>query len=142
GTVRATGAPAGAAVTAPRNLDAEEYVVGALLLEGAAGVDASRRLVDELREVGLEPGGFYLKERNGEIYAAAAACVANGRPSDFLVVEEELRQRGSLEKVGGTSRLRELAATVPATANAAHHARLILDAARRRSHLRTLDAAR
>jgi hypothetical protein len=127
---------------APQNLEAEEYVLGALLLEGAAGVAASLRKAEEIRELGLEPTHFYRKRSHGEIYAAALALVDAGRPTDFLAVEEELRQRGTLEQVGGGSKVRELAASVPATANAAYHAQLIVDAARRRSQLRTLDAAR
>jgi hypothetical protein len=127
---------------APQNTEAEEYVLGAMLMEGVVGADASRRKVDELRELGLEPAHFYFKKSHGEIYAAIVACVAAGRPTDFLGVEEELRRRGSLEQIGGTSKVRELVSLAPATANAAHHAQLVLDAARRRIQLRTLDAAR
>lgn len=127
---------------APQNLEAEEYVLGALLLEGAAGADASRRKLDELRELGLDHADFYFKKSHGEIYMAIGACVDAGRPTDFLAIEEELRQRGTLEQIGGTSKVRELAHVAPATANAVHHAQLIVEAARRRAQLRMLDAAR
>jgi hypothetical protein len=127
---------------APQNLDAETYLLGALLMEGARGAEATLRKVEELQDVGLTPGAFYFKKSHGEIFAAICAVAARGNAADFLVVEDELRRRGTLETVGGETKIRELANLAPATANATHHAQLILDEALRREVGRKLDAAR
>src|SRR3712207_8558952 len=95
------------ALVPPQNLDAEESVLGAMLLSpGAIGA------VSEI----LDAGDFY-RESHGRIYRAALALYAKGDPVDAITIVDELEQRGQLEEVGGRVRLHELAALGPATAN-------------------------
>src|ERR687883_1397544 len=110
----------------PQNLDAEESVLGAMMLSpGAIGA------VSEI----LDAGDFY-RESHGSIYRAALALYAKGEPVDAITLVDELDRRGELERVGGQERIHELAALVPATANAAHYARIVREMATLRGLIR------
>lgn len=111
--------PQTTAPVAPQNLDAEESVLGAMLLSAAA-IDAAREALD--------PDDFY-RESHGIIFAAAVAMHRRGDPVDAITLADELEQHGDLERAGGNAKLLELAAVVPATSNAAHYARIVKDAA-------------
>jgi replicative DNA helicase len=103
----------------PQNLDAEESVLGAMMLSpGAIGA------VSEI----LDASDFY-RESHSKIYRAALALYARGEPVDAITLVDELEQRGELEDVGGRSRVHELAALVPASANAGHYARIVREMA-------------
>src|ERR687890_884157 len=107
------------ATVPPQNLEAEESVLGAMMLApGAIGV------VSEI----LDAGDFY-RESHAKIYRAALALYAKGEPVDAITLVDELEERSELEDVGGRVRLHELAALVPATANAAHYARIVREMA-------------
>jgi replicative DNA helicase len=104
-----------AAPVPPQNLEAEESVLGAMMISpGAIGA------VSEI----LDAGDFY-RESHAKIYRAALALYAQGEPVDAITLTDELEERTELESVGGRVRLHELAALVPATANAAHYARIV-----------------
>jgi replicative DNA helicase len=99
----------------PQNLEAEESVLGAMMLSpGAIGA------VSEI----LDAGDFY-RESHAKIYRAALSLYAKGEPVDAITLTDQLEERGELEDVGGRVRLHELAALVPATANASHYARIV-----------------
>jgi replicative DNA helicase len=99
----------------PQNLDAEESVLGAMMLApGAIGT------VSEI----LDASDFY-RESHARIYRAALGLYAKGEPVDAITLVDELEQRSELEQVGGRIRIHELAALVPATANAGHYARIV-----------------
>jgi replicative DNA helicase len=121
--------------TAPQNLEAEESVLGAILLAGAASAEASAATIANVQVTGLVARDFY-RRTHGLVYAAALEVDGRGEPTDVLAVEAELRARRKLTDAGGKPRLHELAALVPATANAAHYARLVVDAAERRGESR------
>src|SRR5256714_10102760 len=99
----------------PKNLEAEEAVPGAMLL--APGAIAA---VGEI----LNAGDFY-RESHGIIYKTAIGLYSRGEPVDWVTVVDELEKRGELEAAGGKARVAELAVSVPATANAAHYARIV-----------------
>src|ERR671930_6335 len=111
----ATAAP----IAPPQNLEAEESVLGAMLLSPGA--------IGAVSEV-LDASDFY-RESHAKIYRAALALYAKGEPVDAITLVDELEERGELEDVGGRVRLHELAALVPATANAAHYARIVREMA-------------
>ena len=64
-----------------------------------------------------------------KIYRAAPALYAKGEPVDAITLVDALEERGDLEDVGGRSRIHELAALVPASANAGHYARIVREMA-------------
>jgi len=115
-----------APVVPPQNLDAEESVLGAMMLSpGAIGA------VSET----LDASDFY-RESHGTIYRAALGLYAKGEPVDAITLVDELDERGELEQVGGRVRIHELAALVPATANASHYAKIVREMATLRGLIR------
>jgi len=110
----------------PQNLDAEESVLGAMMLSpGAIGA------VSEA----LDASDFY-RESHAKIYRAALGLYARGEPVDAITLVDELEERGDLADVGGRERIHELAALVPATANAGHYARIVREMATLRGLIR------
>jgi replicative DNA helicase len=111
-------APA-AALVPPQNLEAEESVLGAMLLsETAIGV------VTEI----LDASDFY-RGSHGTIYRAMLALWQKGEPVDAITLSNELEERGELEQVGGSPRIAELAALVPAAGNVDHYAQIVKETA-------------
>src|SRR5918994_701260 len=110
----------------PQNLEAEESVLGAMMLAPGA-IGAVSEIVDA--------GDFY-RESHAVIYRAALGLYAKGEPVDAITLVDELEQRGELDGVGGRVRIHELAALVPATANAAHYARIVREMATLRGLIR------
>src|SRR5207253_8748184 len=110
----------------PQNLEAEESVLGAMMLSPGA-IGAVSEVVDA--------GDFY-RESHAKIYRAALALYAKGEPVDAITLTDELEERSELEAVGGRVRLHEVAALVPATANASHYARIVRETATLRGLIR------
>jgi replicative DNA helicase len=116
-----------AAPVPPQNLDAEESVLGAMMLSPGA--------IGAVSEV-LDAGDFY-RESHAKIYRAALSLYARGEPVDAITLVDELEERSELEAAGGRIRIHELAALVPAAANAAHYARIVREMATLRGLIRT-----
>jgi replicative DNA helicase len=110
----------------PQNLEAEESVLGAMMLSPGA--------IGAVSEV-LDAGDFY-RESHAKIYRAALALYARGEPVDAITLVDELEERGELEDAGGRVRIHELAALVPASANAGHYARIVREMATLRGLIR------
>jgi hypothetical protein len=119
-----TNAPA--APLPPQNLDAEESVLGALMLSQGA--------LEAVGEI-VKPGDFY-RESHGTLYRAALSLHAKGEPVDAITLTDELDRRGDLERVGGQERVHEIASLVPSTSNAAHYARIVVEMATLRALVR------
>lgn len=110
----------------PQNLEAEESVLGAMLLSPTA--------VGAVTEI-LDASDFY-RDSHATIYRAALALWTKGEPVDAITLADELDTRGELEGVGGPSRIAELAALVPATSNVEHYARIVKEMATLRGLVR------
>jgi hypothetical protein len=106
----------------PHNLEAEEAVLGAVL--------ASGRLLAEVAAL-LEEADFY-RPAHRAIWRALLRLADQGQPTDPVTVLGELDHSGELADVGGGPFLHTLIEAVPTVANAAHYARLVAEAARRR----------
>ena len=120
-----TAAPPSAHVP-PQNVEAEESVLGAMLL--------SPNAIGAVTEI-LDASDFY-RDRHGTIYRAALALWAKGEPVDAITLADELDTRGELEQVGGNAKVAELAALVPATSNVEHYARIVKEMATLRGLVR------
>jgi replicative DNA helicase len=103
----------------PQNLDAEESVLGAILLDNTA--------IDRVTGM-LQPDDFY-RENHRKIFRAMQALADRSEPADLVTLGEQLRSRGELADVGGAAYLAELAERVPTAANVAHYARMVRDKA-------------
>jgi replicative DNA helicase len=99
----------------PQNLEAEEAVLGALMIE-----KASISLVQDI----LRPESFY-KEAHRIIYETILTLDSKGDPIDLLTVTNELRKNVQLEFVGGPYYLVELTQRVSSSANLEYHARIV-----------------
>lgn len=111
-----------AALPPPQDLDAEESVLGAMLLSPAA-IDAV------VEEMGV--ADFY-RESHARIYSAIVELHSNGEPADQTLVTAELERRGTLKEAGGREHVHELAAAAVSSGNAAHYARRVHEQAVRR----------
>jgi replicative DNA helicase len=114
----------------PHNLEAEESLLGAMLL--------SKDAVAVAAEVGLSPDDFY-KPSHGHVYDAVTTLFGRGEPADPVTVAEELRRAGLLDGVGGPALLISLQARTPATSSAAFYARIVEEHALLRRLIRAAD---
>ena len=110
----------------PQDLDAEESVLGAMLV--------SPNAVAVVSEV-LSPDDFY-RPSHGVIYRTILEMFGKGETVDAITVTNALSNRGALEEVGGRAFVHTLAATVPAVANARHYAQIVRDTASYRGLIR------
>ncbi len=99
----------------PQNIDAEQSVLGALLMDHNVLYKVSRF---------LRPEDFYL-EGHRLIYQAYLELDEAGIVPDLLTVTDKLRQHGNLEKVGGATYVASLPGMVPTSANVESHARIV-----------------
>ncbi|MBA3329480.1 MAG: replicative DNA helicase [Actinobacteria bacterium] len=110
----------------PQNLEAEESVLGAMMLAPGA--------IGSVSEV-VDASDFY-RASHGTIFRAALELYGKGEPVDAITLADTLEERGELETAGGRVRVKELATLVPATANAAHYARIVREMATLRGLIR------
>ena len=107
----------------PHSNEAEESVLGALLLDRDAVIAVAQFLKSE---------DFY-DERHREIYECAIVLFEERVPIDVLTVSERLKKRKTLKLVGGASYLADLANKVPTAAHVEHYGKIVKDAAIKRA---------
>ena len=112
--------PAVAGRIPPHNLEAEESLLGAMML--------TREALTAAVEARIEASDFY-KPAHGVIFDAAYSLHSRGEPVDPVTVAEELRRAGRLEQVGGRAALLRIQAATPASANAVHYAQIVSELA-------------
>ena len=88
----------------PGNLEAEQAVLGSLLLDRDAIIEVSQI---------LQPEDFAL-DAHAVIYRVMANLYEQRRPVDFITVLEEIERRDMLGRIGGRGYLTELVNVVPA----------------------------
>ncbi len=112
--------------TAPHSTDAEESVLGAVLLSADAANIALEKLHAE---------DFY-KPAHQQIFEAIQGLFDANEPIDAVMVSEVLRRDGSLERMGGVEFLTRLLDTVPTTSNIEYYADIVEEHALRRRLMR------
>lgn len=110
----------------PHSLDAEESVLGAVLLSADAANVALEKLHVE---------DFY-KPAHQQIFEVIASLYNANEPIDAVTVSEGLRRTGALERMGGIEVLTTLIDTVPTTSNVDYYASIVEEHALRRRLLR------
>lgn len=103
----------------PHSVEAEQSVLGGLLLDNTAWDRAGDLLTD---------GDFYRYEHK-LIYAAISGLVAASRPADVITVFEQLQSLGKANEVGGLVYLNDLAQSVPSAANMRRYAEIVRERA-------------
>jgi replicative DNA helicase len=101
----------------PHSIEAEESVLGALLLDKDA--------VSDVAEF-LRPQHFY-KQGHSQIFSAMLDLYQEREPIDLVTVADELKKSKQLKNIGGSAYLSSLANKVPTAAHAEHYARIIKD---------------
>ncbi|MCX4664989.1 replicative DNA helicase [Streptomyces uncialis] len=99
----------------PQDLDAEQSVLGGMLLSK----DAIADVVEVIK------GHDFYRPAHETIYQAILDLYAKGEPADPITVAAELVKRGEITKVGGASYLHGLVQTVPTAANAEYYAEIV-----------------
>ncbi len=107
----------------PQNIEAEQSLLGALLIDKDAIV--------AIAEI-LRPDHFYRTEQHGQIYSAILELFERREPIDLITVTERLKQKSVLDIVGGSAYLAELVNMVPTSAHILSYARIIKEHALRR----------
>ncbi len=106
----------------PHNKDAEQAVLGALLLEWGAMSDVV---------TALKPDRFY-SFQNQMIYSAMLSLFKQNVRGDTLTIINELTKLGKIDQAGGAAYIASLTDVVPTAANVNYYVNLVLDAAVRR----------
>ncbi len=103
----------------PQNVEAEQSVLGSILLDN----NALLRVLEN-----VTPEDFYKREHR-IIFSAMLELFQRGQPIDLITVSDLLSQREEIEAIGGTEYLMELTETVPSSAHAPHYARIVREKA-------------
>lgn len=99
----------------PNDTIAEQAVLGSMLVDKDATIAAV--------EI-LKPEDFY-REDNKEIYAAMLELYGLGQQIDMITLSDQLKLRGTLEKVGDTSYIATLIDNVPTTSNIESYVKIV-----------------
>lgn len=99
----------------PQNIEAEEAVLGSLLIDRDAVIRVAPL---------IKPEDFY-REKNGWIYGAVLDLYDRHEPADFVTLCDELERRGQLDDVGGREYMTSLLNAVPTAVHAEFYGRIV-----------------
>ncbi len=103
----------------PQNIEAEQSVLGGIMLDNA--------VANKIVEL-LSPEDFY-KSAHQKIFASMIALSEKGEPIDVITLNNYLKTKNLLENVGDSAYLTLLSSATPTAANAVYHAKLVRDKA-------------
>ncbi len=99
----------------PNDNDAEEAVIGSLLIDGTA--------IFQIADF-LQSADFYF-EQNKWLYEACMALYERDEAINQVTLAQELSQKGRLESCGGAARLSYLISVCPTSLDIEHYARIV-----------------
>lgn len=99
----------------PNNMEAEQSVLGAMLLDKEAISVVAETVKGE---------DFY-REAHRQIFEAIMELYDKDEPADLVTLIENLRNKGILDSIGGLSYISNLASSVPTTANVKYYAKIV-----------------
>src|SRR5512137_1036765 len=99
----------------PQNIEAEQSVLGSVLLENSA--------INRVLEV-LSAGDFY-NEAHRKIFNVIVELSEKNEPVDLITLSNALKDKNILDSVGGTTYLASLVDNVPSAANVANYAKIV-----------------
>ncbi len=103
----------------PQNIEAEQSVLGAVLLDTA--------VLPRVIEI-LQPEDFH-RGAHRRVYAAMLEMFERDESIDLITLRERLEQKNQLEEIGGAAYLASLVDQVPTAANISYHARIVREKA-------------
>ena len=101
----------------PQNIEAEQSVIGAMLIDKNAVSLVTEKLM---------PEDFY-RQAHQVIYSAILTLHSKNEPIDMITLINELKKMNRLDDVGGVAYITLLANVVPTAANAKFHAQIVED---------------
>lgn len=110
----------------PQNIEAEQAVLGAILLDNDA-IQIAREIIE---------GDDFYKSSHRKIFEAMLELNAEEKGIDLITLSEKLRAKDEIETVGGASYLNMLSDVTPTAANTKYHSKIIKKKAVLRSLLR------
>ena len=110
----------------PHNLEAEQAIVGGILINN----DALNQVVDILS------GEDFYREAHTLIYEGMITLYNRDDPVDVITLSQVLKEKGALDKVGGTEYLASLAEATATSAGILYHAEIVKDLSIRRNLIR------
>ncbi len=99
----------------PHNIEAEQSVIGAMLLSKSAIVEVIESLA---------PESFYL-DKHGKLFTAIKKLYDNGIPVDFTTLTNELKDQGLLSAVGGVEYITEIMEQTPIASNVSYYINIV-----------------
>jgi replicative DNA helicase len=106
----------------PQSIEAEQSVLGGILLENEA-------LNRSLEVLGADASENFYRETHRKIFLAMLELNEKAEPVDLITLSDTLKGKGWLEEIGGTTYLASLADSVPTAANITHYAKIIKEKA-------------
>ncbi|MEW6374977.1 MAG: replicative DNA helicase [Thermodesulfobacteriota bacterium] len=103
----------------PQNLEAEQSVLGGILIENEA--------INKVMEI-LNADDFY-RDAHQKIFTALINLSERDEPADLITLTHELRKIDRLDSVGGASYITSLIDSVPTAANIEYYARIVKEKA-------------
>src|SRR3990172_2301274 len=117
----------------PQNIEAEQSVLGAILLDNNALYTAFELIT---------PDDFY-KDSNKRIFIAMTELLEKNEPIDIITLTDHLRKKDNLDAIGWTQYLTSLASMIPTSANVRFHSKIVREKSMVRGLLRSVtDIAR
>jgi replicative DNA helicase len=115
------GGGSGGGLLPPQSLEAEQSVLGAVLL-------SDQTMYALAIEINLVPDDFY-RPSHAVIFGAMRSLYEQSEPIDRLTVTEKLKQTGQLEAAGGSAAIESLAAAPPVVGNARQYGKIVKETA-------------
>jgi replicative DNA helicase len=113
----------------PQNIEAEQSVLGSILLDNGALTSALELLKHD---------DFY-KESHRKIFVAMADLFDKNEPVDLITLTDHLKRKNDFDAVGGAEYLTSLVTTVPTSANIRYHSKIVREKALLRGLLRSVN---
>jgi replicative DNA helicase len=111
----------------PQNIEAEESILGGILIENEA--------INRVTEI-LDPDDFY-RDAHRKIFNALINLSERDEPADLITLTNELRKIDQLDSIGGASYLTSLIDSVPTAANIEYYAKIVKEKAILRKLIQT-----
>ncbi|MDX9816949.1 MAG: DnaB-like helicase N-terminal domain-containing protein, partial [Smithellaceae bacterium] len=103
----------------PQNIEAEQSIIGSILLENSA--------INSALEI-LSKNDFY-SEAHRRIFGVIIELSEKNEPVDLITLSSALKDKNMLDSVGGTTYLASLVDSVPSAANIVHYAKIVKEKA-------------
>jgi replicative DNA helicase len=111
----------------PQNIEAEQSVLGSILLENEA--------IASVIEV-LTPDDFY-RNSHKKIFLAMRDLYEKNEPIDLITLTDQIKRKDQLEEIGGASYLSSIVSQIPTSANIIYHSKIVKEKSMLRKLIRT-----